>query len=83
MEKIVVSYLNDSHPNIFLKKTKFGNAVCKFGNAHMTWRSHKVDVIMPTIMGLFSLDWETAEDIVDAWVNSLQVVDSSYNVSKT
>ena len=83
MEKIVVSYLNDSHPNIFLKKTKFGNAVCKFGNAHMTWRGHKVGVIIPTIMGLFSLDWGTAEDIVDAWVNSLQVVESPYNVSKT
>ena len=77
MKKLIFEYLNVNYPNLYIRKTKFGDVICGYdrGTSWLYVRSEAID----TIKVLFSCDIATADELVNDWIKSRPVFDRIRN----
>ena len=81
VKKLVFTYLNESYPKTYRKLTKFGFELCGYNETNTNWLYVRNNMVR-TIENLFSINWITADDMINEWIDSLRVVDNS-NLSTT
>lgn len=71
MRKLMLKYLDEAYPNIYYKKTKFGN--CLYPHL-LSFKE-----IFDTLSLLFSCSPHMARSVIDEWKNKLPVYESILN----
>jgi hypothetical protein len=76
MEKLIFEYLNSTYPEIYRKLTKFGYTICGYDDKR-NWFFVRYNMTR-TIMSLFCCDCDTAESMINKWIDTLRVVNNIY-----
>jgi hypothetical protein len=76
VKKLVFAYLNESYPKTYRKLTKFGYDICGYNENSTDWIYVRNNMVT-TIKHLFCINWITADDMINEWIDTLRVVDNS------
>ena len=74
MEKLILTYLNVTYPNVYTYRSKFGDILYLNNNSVLDKHLHlrRVEVVVQ-LVSLFSCDERYAYDVFDSWQASLPV----------
>lgn len=80
MKNLIHTYLNFAYPNVFIKKTKFGNLLCGYNKNDSGWPDVRLKLV-ETIMKMFSCNFITADDALNEWCAKRPKYESIYNTN--